>query len=1851
MKSFFQRKHDNTAQAKSASKLWNPRQPEPEIPHKSSGRTEKQVLGTGVKKSGDKQRTSSRAPRLEPPTEIHGSGTNYTTAYTTPPSKSTSSRPPLTIPSSSSSIPNATQRPPQHVDTTRTAKASFDMPTGSYNMPQASIRLVTDQNVVPPSPYVSTGRQVSPQTPAPAPTPGPTLWIPPPNAYSSSSRMYREGGADDSRERDRLNGMERREREKDRGRDRDRIRDRDREVEKAEGRDRERERDARARERLREDPQARVKERDAMEKERDRAKDRDQDRGRERDKEKTYRDRDRDRELERREKTDRERAKMRETLQRDRERPSTRDKENSRVREALPLDGRDYYPYRDVDRKRDAERPRGQSRHPEREKNRVPELPPSSDRIKVDEWGRTIMRDNKAARTAGKDSSDEGENSDAQKYGVSRRRDRTYDLQNQSASGAHVSNGAPVLTTPSVSQNAPQSSSRSRVTPQSANYAPPQQYASKAPSIAIPAPQSTSTKPTVSTSQVTGQATSLSQQTSNPSKLPTAPSSTSQTASYSASNGQHARVPSSSAQYPHSSAHNMAQAQAGARMTGATVTQTTQIASLPPSNVYSSSLRPTFTSTSASAQIPIIQSNSKASNNSVSYASQTLPPTYSTSTQHLSKMTSATAPVPPTPIHIPSMNLSSSANALYEPQNQVAQPPVAIPVKQLAELREPQSGNEGIGTSSGSDNELKGHGHRSRRKHREREDYDRAKYSSRSGNEYRPSRTSTTQPVITSSSVNPAPSSRDRARAADLPATHTSSTTTTDNVRADRRQASTSARYGATTADNPVPVASAVFSSTYVAPSAVRDHDERRDLEPVTSAPGDNTKADRRQATTSARYGTSNGANAVAIPPATSLSTYPVPSTSREYDERRDLEQVGGYPAISSSRKDYIAPIRPIDDSPPYASVSQHSPLRRTDGIDPSAAMWRPPSRPQSRAYGTHAQAPATVGNSPHPSLQARWTPPTAAKTSPALHSSDHSKGSPQQFVNSSPGRGTIAAADSPASGAVRRAGDHSPSTQAGQPSPSYTVPVAPILGSGTAYSQAPSNVAASTSKSYDYQATRDKSSTRVPELVAGYEMRTSPAVASRNALSRSERAVTESRPSGDVNGASERPPENHSPSFNVSLAANDRGRVISISASNDSGSPNVAVEPATWNSTHSPNRTHVASEARARKQSDSRPGKSDSRGFELPLTDPGPRRIHNAESYSKPPDYNGTGTALASATLPTAPNGKNAEADYRPATQHYQAGTSNYIYPSTASASAAASNSVSSTRARKDEPTVNSSAYRRADAPVPAGSKIADATRNQSSSQPAVEPSGNVMSFRHPVLAELLSDNVLRSPRVTAQQQTTVPVTQSYSNQANPTQPPLGVTSWPDPSPTPVPVSSRIEPTQSTTTRSRTTSTNMPPTHNTPAIYQSNGYNEQVPVSTNADTSRLSESTSARYPNATYADAGGTALQPAAVPPSPQTPRVVNSTHMQNHANHPSASIIPVSHPNPSPTSINNAAILHNPGYTSSQQKVGNRGYEAPATEKPYDVLPFTTNAVSSSISQSHPLATDPPSHIPPAFSTTRRPVYHSLHNTAPAPTNASPSVPSQYISQNQNPNQYGTSSHMSSGAQPPSPEHRPRRRPSEESLLKTPSSLATSLKPTVSRTSVPASVHSTQESRKKGFLSRLMLKQPQDAHQIWHSQEEPTLQVPIKHEVSSKVETERKPPSARAKVLPPINVPIPVSTVASHKSPNKKVFTPFRYLSSKRNRTMSAASMEAVDGTAQNTVGSPTASMHSSQPPFQPPSMRDPYLATQEWQGEFNSLRGEKKYRTYKPGVVFDVAHEPAHDRQNLKYSQSRSRRKSNK
>ena len=154
----------------------------------------------------------------------------------------------------------------------------------------------------------------------------------------------------------------------------------------------------------------------------------------------------------------------------------------------------------------------------------------------------------------------------------------------------------------------------------------------------------------------------------------------------------------------------------------------------------------------------------------------------------------------------------------------------------------------------------------------------------------------------------------------------------------------------------------------------------------------------------------------------------------------------------------------------------------------------------------------------------------------------------------------------------------------------------------------------------------------------------------------------------------------------------------------------------------------------------------------------------------------------------------------------------------------------------------------------------------------------------------------------------------------------------------------------------------------------------------------------------------------------------------------------------------------------------------------------------------------------------------------------------------------------------------------PSEESILKTPSSLAPSmLKPTTSRSSIPASVSSHQDSRKKsgifGMFRSKTPEQPQPKYEIWHPPTSTKVHhhndLPSKTEPSAKLGTssDRKVVaslSSRGKVPLPITVPIPIPPASGRKSPGNKVFTPFRYLTSKRNRTMSAASVEAVDGTA---------------------------------------------------------------------------------
>lgn len=129
------------------------------------------------------------------------------------------------------------------------------------------------------------------------------------------------------------------------------------------------------------------------------------------------------------------------------------------------------------------------------------------------------------------------------------------------------------------------------------------------------------------------------------------------------------------------------------------------------------------------------------------------------------------------------------------------------------------------------------------------------------------------------------------------------------------------------------------------------------------------------------------------------------------------------------------------------------------------------------------------------------------------------------------------------------------------------------------------------------------------------------------------------------------------------------------------------------------------------------------------------------------------------------------------------------------------------------------------------------------------------------------------------------------------------------------------------------------------------------------------------------------------------------------------------------------------------------------------------------------------------------------------------------------------------------------------------------------------------------------------------------------------------------------PIAVDIPLHA-PGRKDPDQKVFSAFKFLHTKRTRTMSRASLEAQDGQTQtavraihihisqtarliyflqtNTVvGSPTQSALSQTPgPFIPPPLRDPVIAAHEWRNkEEADARGRAKERRRRPGVTFDM------------------------
>ncbi|KAA1474936.1 hypothetical protein DENSPDRAFT_804984 [Dentipellis sp. KUC8613] len=105
--------------------------------------------------------------------------------------------------------------------------------------------------------------------------------------------------------------------------------------------------------------------------------------------------------------------------------------------------------------------------------------------------------------------------------------------------------------------------------------------------------------------------------------------------------------------------------------------------------------------------------------------------------------------------------------------------------------------------------------------------------------------------------------------------------------------------------------------------------------------------------------------------------------------------------------------------------------------------------------------------------------------------------------------------------------------------------------------------------------------------------------------------------------------------------------------------------------------------------------------------------------------------------------------------------------------------------------------------------------------------------------------------------------------------------------------------------------------------------------------------------------------------------------------------------------------------------------------------------------------------------------------------------------------------------------------------------------------------------------------------------------------------------------------SVPVAVPGHPPEKKPSSGYPFGFRLLS-KRNRTMSAASAEAVDGTvggASTVITSPAGSTRSPTPKL-PPPQRDPVQATQDWRNrEEAEIRDRGSHRRRRPGVTFEA------------------------
>lgn len=241
---------------------------------------------------------------------------------------------------------------------------------------------------------------------------------------------------------------------------------------------------------------------------------------------------------------------------------------------------------------------------------------------------------------------------------------------------------------------------------------------------------------------------------------------------------------------------------------------------------------------------------------------------------------------------------------------------------------------------------------------------------------------------------------------------------------------------------------------------------------------------------------------------------------------------------------------------------------------------------------------------------------------------------------------------------------------------------------------------------------------------------------------------------------------------------------------------------------------------------------------------------------------------------------------------------------------------------------------------------------------------------------------------------------------------------------------------------------------------------------------------------------------------------------------------------------------------------------HNRPSTSAYDSYAPRTTSASNPTVSSSSQAV-----HRPPPTSYHSSPQVHS-QNTVSIPPNTLSTVPTTSSSTAAMRPSTSTSQPKPTSYREPTPMARTS---SHDSIMRTPSSLAPSvLKRVPSRTSMSGSVGSqSQETKKKSFL-RIFRSKTVSAPTP-PSVPTPTpapTPAPVAPSVQKEERPSGNPPSSRkmrAHLPPPTSVPPPpqdasVPLNVSHTS----AFSPFRYLSGKRHRTVSGASLEAVSGTA---------------------------------------------------------------------------------